>query len=132
MYKKFELELRAFGLPPGPGSDVDLGPVTDADLRALPDAVRRYFTFMGVVGRPRDWSFELGLRGRFRRSATERWMKCEAWQYNTRLALARIFYLELRFFGLVPVLGRDTYADGKGRMLIRLLDLVTVGDGTSS
>ncbi len=57
-------------------------------------------------------------------------MKCEAWQYNTRLALARIFYMQLRFFGLVPVLGRDTYVDGRGRMLIRLLDLVTVGDGT--
>ncbi len=30
----------------------------------------------------------------------------------------------------LPVLGRDTYADGRGRMLIRLLDLITVGDGT--
>jgi len=57
-------------------------------------------------------------------------MKCEAWQYNTRLTLARIFYMQLRFFGIVPVLGRDTYVDGKGRMLIRLLDLVAVGDGT--
>lgn len=30
----------------------------------------------------------------------------------------------------MPVLGRDTYVDGRGRMLIRILDLVTVGDGT--
>ena len=57
-------------------------------------------------------------------------MKCEACQYNTRVALARIFHIRLRFFGIVPVLGRDTYVDGHGRMLIRLLDLVTVGDGT--
>jgi hypothetical protein len=57
-------------------------------------------------------------------------MPCEAWQYNSRLGLARIFYIQLRFFGLVPVLGRDTYVDGRGRMLIRVLDLFTVGDGT--
>jgi hypothetical protein len=39
------------------------------------------------------------------------------------LALARIFYIQLRFFGVVPVLGQDTCADGRGRMLNRVLDL---------
>jgi hypothetical protein len=85
---------------------------------------------MGVLGRPRDWSFRLAFTGRFRRTPKDAWMKCEAWQYNSRLAVARIFYIRIRFAGLVPVLARDTYADGHGRMLIRLLDLVTVGDGT--
>jgi hypothetical protein len=57
-------------------------------------------------------------------------MKCETWQYNTRLGIARIFHIRIRFFGILPVLGRDTYVGGHGRMLIRLLDLATVGDGT--
>jgi hypothetical protein len=57
-------------------------------------------------------------------------MKCEAWQYNSRLAVARIFHIRAHFGGIVPVLARDTYLEGRGRMLIRLLDLVTVGDGT--
>jgi hypothetical protein len=127
---KFMRELRAFGLARAPDGEVDLGPVTEADLQLLPETARRYLRFMRVVDRPRDWSFRLGMTGRFRRSATEAWMRCEAWQYNTRLGLARIFYMKLRFFGFVPVLGRDTYADGRGRMLIRLIDLVTVGDGT--
>jgi hypothetical protein len=127
---RFLRELRSLGLPPAPGPGVDLSPVTAADLAPLPETVRRYLAFMGVVGRPRDWSFRLGLRGRFRRSRDEAWTSCEAWQYDTRLALARIFHLRLRLFGFVPVLGRDTYAGGRGRMRIRLLDLVTVGDGT--
>ncbi len=46
------------------------------------------------------------------------------------LSTARAFYSQLRFFGLVPVLGRDTCADGRWRMLIRRLDIVTVGDGS--
>jgi hypothetical protein len=130
MSGKFMRELAGLGLPRSPGPDVNLGPVTEADIDPLPEPARRYLRFMRAVGRPRDWSFRLGFKGRFRRSHDEAWMKCAAWQYNTRLALARIFYIQIRFFGIVPVLGRDTYVDGRGRMLIRLMDLVTVGDGT--
>jgi hypothetical protein len=130
MRRKFMRELATLGLPRGPESHVPTAPIADEDLEPLPEPARRYLRFMGVVGRPRDWSFRLGFKGRLRRSRDEAWMKCEAWQYNTRIALARIFYIQLRFFGVVPVLGRDTYVDGRGRMLIRLVDLITVGDGT--
>lgn len=127
MRTKFMREVAAADLPPGPGPDTL---VTESDLAALPDAAQRYLRFMGVVGRPRIWSFRLAFTGRFRRTPGETWMKCEAWQYNSHLAVARIFHIRLRFSGLVPVLGRDTYVQGRGRMLIRLLDLITVGDGT--
>jgi hypothetical protein len=128
--KKFLSELTALDLPRSPEANANLAAVTDADLEPLPETARRYLRFMRVVGRPRDWSFRLGFTGRFRRSRYETWMKCETWQYNTRLTVARIFYIRINFFGVVPVLGRDTYSDGRGRMLIRLLDLFTVGDGT--
>jgi hypothetical protein len=130
MRTKFVRELASLGLPPGPGPDSQRGPVTEADLQALPEPAQRYLRFMRVAGRPRDWSFRLRFTGRFRRSRSEAWMPCETWQYNTRLGPARIFHIQLRFYGLVPVLGRDTYVNGRGRMLIRLLDLLTVGDGT--
>jgi hypothetical protein len=127
---KFHRELPTLGLPAAPGADFDASPITEETLAPLPATAQRYLRAMRVVGRPRDWSFRVGFTGKFRRSRTEAWMPCEAWQYNTRLSLARIFYMQLRFFGIVPVIGRDTYADGRGRMLIRPLDLVTVGDGT--
>jgi hypothetical protein len=122
-------ELRSMGLPAGPNADTNLDPVAENDLARLPQPAQRYLRFMRVVGRPRDWSFRVGFTGRFRRSAGEPWMKCETWQYNTRLGIARIFYLRLKLFGVVPVLGRDTYASGRGRMLIRPFDLFTIGDG---
>ncbi|MCZ2860585.1 DUF6544 family protein [Blastococcus sp. VKM Ac-2987] len=51
------------GLPTGPSA---AGPVTEADLAGLPAAAARYLRAMGVVGRPRTWSFRAHLRGRFR------------------------------------------------------------------
>jgi hypothetical protein len=85
---------------------------------------------MGVVGRPRDWSFRLGFTGRFRIKPDQAWMTSEAWQYNSRLAVARIFQIRIRFGGLVPVVGRDTYLEGRGRMVIKLLDLFTIEDAS--
>lgn len=126
MRAKFMREVALAGLPPGP----DPGPVvSDADLAALPEPARRYLGFMGVVGRPRDSSFRLAYAGRFRRTPREAWMTCEAWQYNSRPAVARLFHMRARLAGLVPVLARDTYVDGHGRMLVRALDLFTVADG---
>jgi hypothetical protein len=129
MRAKFDRELAALGLPAEPPADI--GPVTEADLAPLPEPAQRYLRFMGVGGAPRDWSFRLAFTGRFRRTPREKWMNCEAWQYNRRDPVARIFHIRIRFGGLVPVLGRDTYIEGRGRMLVRLMDLVTVADGRS-
>lgn len=127
MRDRFLKEVRLAGLPTDPGPSQI---VTEADLSSLPGPAQRYLRFMGVIGRPRDWSFRLAFTGRFRTKPDQAWMKCETWQYNTRLAVARIFHIRLRFGGLVPVIGRDTYQNEHGRMLIKLLDFFTIGDGT--
>jgi len=101
-----------------------------SQIMRLPEPAQRYLEFMGVAGRPQDWSFRLGFTGRFRTKPQKPWMKCEAWQYNSSLAVARIFHIRIRLGGLLPMMGRDTYVQGRGRMLIKLLDLLTVGDGT--
>lgn len=126
MRSQFLREVARAGLPgpPGPG-----GPVTDADLVLLPEPAQRYLRFMGVVGRPRDWSFRLQFTGRFRTKPSQAWMACETWQYNSR-TVARIFWIRVRFGGMVPVVGRDTYLQGRGRLLIRLLDLFPIMDAT--
>src|SRR6188768_4190973 len=96
MREKFMRELKARYLPRGPRPDTNMVPVTESDLEPLPEAARRYLRFMAVVGRPRDWSFRLGFTGRFRRSRGGAWMRCEAWQYSTRVGLARIFHIRIR------------------------------------
>ncbi len=136
MRARFLRGVAALGLPAGPpsspsaaGAPAPDAPVTEADLAPLPEPARRYLRFAGVVGRPRDWSFRARLVGRFRTSGKAPWTACECWQYNTRLALARIFHIRVRMYGVLPVLARDTFVRGRGRMLVRPLDLFTAVDG---
>jgi hypothetical protein len=102
-------------------------PVADTDLAALPDSARRYLRYMGVVGRPADHGFRAHLFGRFRRRPAQRWTRCEAWQHNSVAPVSRIFHLRLDFARVLPMYGRDTYLDGRGRMRVKVLGL-TVAD----
>jgi hypothetical protein len=126
LYRRFLDEVAAAALPDGPGDETV---VTEADLAGLPDSVRRYLGFMGVVGRPRDWSFRARFVGRFRLRPKLGWMPAEAWQYNSAIDLARIFVMRVRFAGFVPMIGRDTYRNGHGHMIGKVLDRFTVADG---
>lgn len=127
LYATLRDEVAAAGLRSG---QHPAAVVTDADLAGLPNVVQRYLRFMGVVGRPRDWSFRARFVGRFRRRPDAGWAAAEAWQYNSAVEIARIFCLRIRFAHLVPVLGRDTYAHGHGRLLVKLMGRVTVADGS--
>jgi hypothetical protein len=104
--------------------------VTAADVDALPAPVARYMRFMGVIGRPRDWSFQAKVTGRFRMRPGQRFMPFEAWQYNTRFPVARLFHMRIDFAGFVPMIGRDSYVGGHGRMRGKLLGLVPVADSS--
>ncbi len=125
MRAKFLREVADAQLPRGPWSRAI---VSEADLVFLPEPARRYLRFMRVLGERRVWSFRVHWSGLFRRWPDEPFSPCEAWQYNSSLEIARIFHMRLRFGGLVPLLVRDTYVRGRGRMQGRLLDAFKVVD----
>ena len=87
---------------------------------------------MGVVNRPRDWSFQAHLTGRFRLRGQGPWMPAEVWQYNSAMEVARFFHMRIDFAGVVPMVGRDIYLRGKGIMHGKLLGLVTVARSEGS
>ncbi|MFC5238230.1 DUF6544 family protein [Pseudonocardia zijingensis] len=118
--------LRAADLPAG---SVDPLPVTEADLAHLPRQAQRYLRFMGVIGRPRDWSLRAHLTGRFRLTADGEWAPCEAWQYSWGGEPARLFRMRMTVKG-VPMTGWDTYLRGRGRMRGTVLGLVPVVRGS--
>jgi Family of unknown function (DUF6544) len=126
LFERLDRELAAAGVPAGPG---DQTLVTETDIAGLPTAVQRYLRFMGVVGRPRDWSFRARFVGRFRMRPSTSWMPAEAWQYNSAIHMARVFVMRVRVAGIVPMTGKDAYIDGHGRMLGKLVGLITVADG---
>jgi len=101
--------------------------VTEAEIAHVPPAAQRYLRCMGIIGRPRDTSFRLGWSGLFRTGLQRPWAACDAWQYNASSEIARVFWMRLRMGGL-PVMARDTYLRGHGRMHVRMLDLVSMVD----
>jgi len=123
----FQRQLQS--LPPAT-TPADVSPVTEADLEPLPEPARRYLRRMGVVGRPRDWSFRARFRGQFRLRPGQRFMPCDAWQYNTAPVPSRLFAMRIDVAGIVPMFGTDTYRHGRGRMHGRLLGIVTVADAS--
>jgi hypothetical protein len=125
--RAFARRVAAAGLPPTPG---DPSLVTEDDLAGLPPAAVRYLRAMGVVGRPRTWSLRAHLVGRFRRAPDQPWMPMDAWQYNSAAEVARLFRMRLMFAGVVPMWGWDTYRAGRGRVHGKLLNLLTVADGS--
>ena len=127
MRRRFQARVDQMNLPRSP---VDPAPVSDKDIATLPSPARRYLEFMGVVGRPRDWSFRARFVGEFRQRTGQKFMPCEAWQYNTSLGPARIYYMRIDFAGALPMFGVDAYQAAHGRMHGKLLGLITVADGS--
>jgi len=124
---RFLHEVARAGLPVGPGPQQ---PVAATEIERLPEPVRRYLGFMGAVGRPRDWSVRAGWEGLFRTRPDRHFRACEAWQYTTSLAVARFYLLRMRYGLVIPVIGRDLYLGGTGRMQVRLFDLFTAESGS--
>lgn len=125
--KAFERGLSQTAVSRGPTGS----PVVDAKaIAALPEPVRRYLRFMGALGKERDWSLRARFHGHFRRDSE--WLACESLQYDARLPITRVFYMQLSLKGIVPVTVRDTYLAGHGRMLGKAFDLFKVVDATGS
>jgi hypothetical protein len=123
MYRRLSEEVCAAGLAAG---RADSQRVSEEDLAGLPATVQRYLRAMGVVNRPRDWSFLAHFAGRFLLQGKGRWMPAEIWQYNSAQEVSHFFHMRIDFAGVVPMVGRDTYLRGKGIMHGKLLGLVTV------
>jgi hypothetical protein len=126
LYRRLAVDADVASLPAAPAAE---GPVNDADLAGLPEPAQRYLRRAGVVGRMPDWSSALHSRGRFRLQGGWPAMPCEAWQYDSALAGARVFWMRINA-GPVPMLGRDYYLRGRGVMHGRLAGLVTVVRGS--
>lgn len=122
--RKLAGDAGVLGLPGGPAQ---AGPVSERQLTGLPSAAQRYLRFMGVVGRPPDWSYLAHCTGRFRLRPGWPWLPCEAWQYNSGLEVARVF--RLRIGGPLPMSARDAYLNGQGSVRGTLAGLVHLISG---
>lgn len=129
LYRRFRAEIDRADVPTArPGPPVTEAPVGEDDLAQLPDVVRRYLQFMRVEGRPRDRTVEARFVGRFRMPRFG-WMPAQAWQLDRAPVVGRLFVMRLRVARVLPMVGVDSYLNGRGCMVGKLFDRFTVADG---
>ncbi|MCB9634051.1 MAG: hypothetical protein H6721_18175 [Sandaracinus sp.] len=101
--------------------------VTDAEVDATPPAVRRWLRRAGVVGKPRPRVVRLRQRGQMQNEPGAGFRDVRADQLFVPDEAAFLWRVRLSMFGL-PVVGRDTFVGGHGRMRIVVAGLVPVAD----
>jgi hypothetical protein len=97
-------------------------------LQDLPEPVRRYLTYTGVVGKPWIDTVYLKQSGRFRQGAGRPWMPLTAEEFYTTDPPALLWKARFKVAGLPLLRARDRYESGHGHMYGKLAGLFTVFD----
>ena len=102
--------------------------VTEKMLEKLPDPVKRYLKYAGVVGKPMVQTVRLKQAGKIRKSSRDPWMNFEAKQYYSVNPPGFVWVAYMKFLGLPLIRVRDYYMEGRGNILVKALSLFTVAD----
>ena len=103
-------------------------PITDADLAGLPPPVAAHLKAAGVVGRRRASVGWLRHGGRFLASRQLGWKPIEGEYVVTTGTPAFLWYGRIHAVPLVPVVARDGFALGHGRMLVKAFGAIPIVD----
>ncbi|MFZ5595929.1 MAG: DUF6544 family protein [Bacillota bacterium] len=102
--------------------------LTPDDTGHLPEPVRKYLAYTGVIGREKVINVRVVTDGEFKTDPRKDWVNVKTRQYNFFADPARIYFLKINMSG-VPVVGLHSYANAGARMLIKAAGLITVADG---
>ncbi len=102
--------------------------VTPEMLAGLPEPVRRYMDFTGVVGKPLIRTARLKQNGLFRLGPGRPWLPISAEQAYTIDPPGFLWKAAVRIAGLPLMRARDRYQDGHGHMFGKLANLFTIFD----
>ncbi len=103
-------------------------PLTEADLAGLPPPVAAHLRAAGVVGQRRASVARLRHGGRFLASKEVGWKPIAGEYVLTTGTPAFLWYGRIRTAPLVPVVARDGFALGRGRMLVKVFGAISIVD----
>jgi len=98
------------------------------DLAGLPVCVQRWLENSGAIGKEKIQTVHLKQQGLLRTKEDQPWMTTTAEEYFTVEKPGFIWRARIKAAPFLYIAGRDKYFEGKGKMLIKLLSLVTVVD----
>jgi hypothetical protein len=102
--------------------------VTEGMLKDLPEPVRRYLKHTGIVGKPSVDTVYLEQKGQMYLGSKQGWVPLDAEEHYTVQPPGFVWDVTIHKGPLPIARGRDTYAGGEGRMLIKAGSLFPVVD----
>jgi hypothetical protein len=99
--------------------------LTEQDIELLPNAIKIYLQYCGVIGKPKVNHFKVRFSGQLRKDTKTAWMPVTSSQYNFVDSTSRFFFMNAMMKGM-PVAGYHRFCNGKAIMDIRLLSLFKV------
>jgi hypothetical protein len=118
-------DVEALRARAGPGR---AGVVTEEMLADLPDPVRRYLRYTGVVGQPFPGTIRLRQKGTMRFG--QRWLPLDAEEHYSVQPPGFVWAGTARLGPLPVARARDMYAGGEGQMLVKVASLWLVVDAS--
>ena len=105
--------------------------VTEQDLKDLPEPIARYLRWSGTLGKKRISAVHLKHSGTFKLERDKPWMPIQGEYYVTTTQPTFAWYGKLRMAPGITAVALDSYANGRGRMLVRLMSAFTITDDKS-
>src|SRR5947209_5727429 len=99
------------------GAQAD-APVSEDDLRELPEPMARYMRFSGALGKKRITAVHLVHSGQFKPAPTKPWMPILGEYFITTKKPSFAWYGKVRAAPGIPVVAFDSYFEGNGHMLV--------------
>ena len=105
--------------------------VTEQDLKDLPEPIARYLRWSGTLGKKRISAVHLRHSGTFRLERDKPWMPIQGEYQVTTRPPTFTWYGKLRMAPGITAVALDSFTNGRGRMLVRLMSAFTITDDQS-
>lgn len=104
--------------------------ITEEHLAHLPEPVRQYLRAVGIVGKRNIRTVRLLQKGLFRMKEGQRWLSFTAEQYFATDPPAFLWDARIRFLPLLSISVIDMFANGRGKLQVKLLSRFKVADAS--
>jgi len=98
--------------------------LTEKDLDHLPEVVKKYIRYTGIVGKEKVLNFRSECKGGIRSNPDEEYMPLKSVQYNFIDLPSRLFYIVAKKKG-ISAIGLHLYQNAKATFQIKILGLFT-------
>jgi len=109
----------------------DSNPITEDDLSALPEIVARYIRFSGLVRLKRMSSMRIIHSGTFKPGVNKKFMPVSGEYFLTTKKPSFCWYGKVSMMPGLSFTAFDSYYNGHGRMIVKLLSAFKVVDSDS-